>query len=44
LGVVYDGDEGQLTASVSDESSENITLSLYTETKLQPGQTIKIKR
>jgi hypothetical protein len=37
--VVYDGDEGQLRASVSDESSENnITLSLYTQTKLQPGQ------
>lgn len=39
MGVVYDGDEGQLTASVSDESSENnITLSLYTQTKLQLGQ------
>jgi len=36
--VVYDGD-GQLRASVSDESSENnIILSLYTRTKLQPGQ------
>jgi hypothetical protein len=37
--VVCDGGEGQLRASVSDENSEsNIILSLYTQTKQQPGQ------
>lgn len=37
--MVCDGGEGQLRASVSDESSENnIILSLYTQTTQQPGQ------
>jgi len=45
LGVVYDGGEGQLRASVSDESSENnITLSYYFQTKQQPGQNNQNKK
>jgi len=42
--VVYDGGEGQLRASVSDESSENITLSFYIQTKQQPHQNNQNKK
>jgi hypothetical protein len=42
--VVCDDGEGQLRASVSGGSSENITLTLYTQTKLQPGQNNQNKK